>query len=62
MSKYYPPSYESNQFHCSHCGVFAAQRWAYILHWDKSNNAQATRPISIGNAAVEISTCLPLFP
>ena len=58
MSKYYPPSYESNQFHCSHCGVFAAQRWAYILPLDKSNNAQGHRPISIGNAAVEISTCL----
>ena len=25
--KYYPPKYKTNQFHCVHCGVFAAQHW-----------------------------------
>jgi hypothetical protein len=25
--KYYPPKYQSMQFHCIYCGVFAHQRW-----------------------------------
>lgn len=28
MEKYYPPKYGEKQFHCIHCGVFAAQSWA----------------------------------
>ncbi|CAD7491023.1 DUF4145 domain-containing protein [Aeromonas dhakensis] len=27
MSKYYPPTYEQKQFHCTHCGVYAKQEW-----------------------------------
>jgi hypothetical protein len=25
--KYYPPKYNTGQFHCVYCGVFAAQQW-----------------------------------
>lgn len=27
MSKYYPPTYDSEQFHCLLCGVYAKQYW-----------------------------------
>ncbi len=27
MTKYYPPKYQDEQFHCIHCGVFSAQKW-----------------------------------
>ena len=55
MSKYYPPSYGSEQFHCPYCSVFAAQHWRRILPRD--SGAMGNRPICIGNAEVEISTC-----
>ena len=31
MSKYYPPEYEEEQFHCLHCGVYAKQGWGNLL-------------------------------
>lgn len=31
-NKYYPPSYESNSFHCPHCNVFANQHWGEVAH------------------------------
>jgi len=30
MSKYYPPKDKAKQFHCIHCGVFAAQKWGVL--------------------------------
>jgi len=27
MQKYYPPEHQKKQFHCIHCGVYAAQNW-----------------------------------
>ncbi len=27
MQKYYPPEHQKKQFHCIHCGVYAAQFW-----------------------------------
>lgn len=27
MQKYYPPEHKKKQFHCIHCGVYAAQFW-----------------------------------
>jgi hypothetical protein len=26
-AKYYPPTYQENQFNCIHCNVFASQKW-----------------------------------
>ena len=57
MSKYYPPTYESDQFHCLHCRVFAAQRWAYILEWDGPLHSVTCEPVDISDIKVEISTC-----
>lgn len=57
MTEYYPPRYQSKQFHCPHCQVFAAQHWRHIVPWDKSRNAWGHQPIGIKNTDVEISTC-----
>lgn len=57
MSEYYPPSYESNQFHCPHCQVFAAQRWVYILECHASGHLVTNELVSIDDIKVEISTC-----
>ena len=34
MSKYYPPTFEEESFHCIKCGVYAKQSWhvLYIVH------------------------------
>lgn len=31
MNKYYPPVFEESKFHCILCGVFAKQRWGYLV-------------------------------
>lgn len=31
MSKYYPPTYKKEQFHCIHCGVYAKQEWRNLF-------------------------------
>ena len=58
MSKYYPPAYGSNHFHCPYCQVFAAQRWTNIVTWDISRNTWGTNAIRIGEVLVEVSRCL----
>lgn len=30
MSKYYPPRFDEEKFHCIHCGVFAKQTWGWL--------------------------------
>jgi len=32
MQKHYPPKHEEKQFHCIHCGVYAAQYWKAFLY------------------------------
>ncbi len=29
--KYFPAKYSTAQFHCPHCGVYAEQKWAYVI-------------------------------
>jgi len=31
MSKYYPPTFQAEEFHCLHCGVYAKQTWGNLL-------------------------------
>ncbi len=31
-SKYYPPTYNGNQFHCPYCNVFSKQKWFNIYY------------------------------
>ncbi len=31
MSKYYPPTFQEEQFHCIKCGVFAKQNWGNLV-------------------------------
>jgi hypothetical protein len=31
MSKYYPPAFKEQQFHCIHCGVYAKQYWNSLI-------------------------------
>lgn len=41
MSKYYPPVFNEEQFHCLHCGVYAKQYWSDLFdHY--SRNAMGT--------------------
>lgn len=41
MSKYYPPKFNENQFHCILCGVFARQNWG-TLKRDAGRSFMAT--------------------
>jgi len=31
MSKYYPPTYHEEQFHCIYCDVYAKQSWGHLI-------------------------------
>lgn len=43
MSKYYPPIFEEEQFHCIYCGVYAKQEWGVLCFG--YNNASVS-PVS----------------
>ncbi len=32
MTKYYPPTFKEDKFHCIHCGVFAKQNWGNLYY------------------------------
>ena len=53
MTEYYPPRYQSKQFHCPYCQVFASQYWATILPGDLEDLPE----ICIENTEVEVSIC-----
>jgi hypothetical protein len=40
MQKHYPPKHEEKQFHCIHCGVYAAQYWREFFF--RTQNGYAT--------------------
>ena len=54
MSEYYPPHYQSKQFHCPYCQVYASQRWIPIIGYDDYDDEIRIR---IEKADVEISIC-----
>ena len=58
MSKYYPPTYDHEQFHCPYCKVFAKQYWNYIIPTSKHDASFLTKTIGIKNATVEVSICI----
>lgn len=41
MSKYYPPTYDQEQFHCLHCSVYAKQHWSSLFN-HRSHQALGT--------------------
>ena len=53
MSEYFPPRYQSKQFHCPYCQVFASQYWTTILPCDFEDFPE----ICIENTEVEVSIC-----
>lgn len=58
MSEYYPPRYQSEQFHCLYCRVFAAQNWDGIISLTRPQIAgQVRTPIRIREDQVEVSFC-----
>ena len=58
MSQYYPPHYQSKQFHCLHCRVFAAQHWDVIMRARPPQIAgEVPMPLHIGKAMIEVSFC-----
>ena len=58
MSEYYPPCYQSKQFHCPYCQVFAAQHWDTIKRTHLPQIAgQVYMPIHIREDPVEVSFC-----
>ena len=53
MSEYYPPTYKSEEFHCRHCHVYAAQDWSTVY-------LQTKPEINLGHIEsirVEVSLC-----
>ena len=52
MSKYYPPTYQSEQFHCPYCYVYASQRWRVITYY-----SGGYQPITINEQEVKCSVC-----
>ncbi|TWT22446.1 DUF4145 domain-containing protein [Luteimonas marina] len=43
MSKYYPPTFSEKQFHCIHCGVYAAQQWIPLPF---SHSSSSSSPVT----------------
>ncbi|SIO22763.1 DUF4145 domain-containing protein [Paraburkholderia phenazinium] len=42
MTKFYPPKFKEQQFHCVHCGVFSAQYWGGFQY--RSQGSFLTHP------------------
>ena len=54
VSEYYPPRYQSKQFHCPYCQVFASQDWGFTFAYDEFDEIEK---IHIEKTHVEISIC-----
>ena len=57
MSKYFPPTYGSDQFHCPYCHVYASQYWTEIFSPAKLPSNYQTQPILIEEHRVTLSYC-----
>ena len=58
MSEYFPPKYQSKNFHCVYCHVYAAHHWWHVILYNKSKRSNTLAPVSIGPVEVEVSFCL----
>ena len=54
MSQYYPPRYQSQQFHCPYCQVFASQDWLSVAGYNEFHDEIRIR---IEKAGLESSIC-----
>jgi hypothetical protein len=45
MEKYYPPKHKEKQFHCIHCGVFAAQYWGPLYYNHRYSEFSLCEPL-----------------
>ncbi|MFD1218494.1 DUF4145 domain-containing protein [Microbulbifer celer] len=50
MQKYFPPTHLKQEFHCIHCGVFAAQHWRHFTYCVHDHS-----PIQVRN---DLSFCI----
>lgn len=60
MSEYYHPVYQSKQFHCPYCNVFASQEWSNIATISIKNTNQKIQgmlPVKNENKVIRTSTC-----
>lgn len=54
MSKYYPPTFEEEQFHCIHCGVYAKQYWNSLIRRTQAQSQSTDFTYSLCNHCYEI--------
>ncbi len=62
MSKYYPPNYKEDAFHCLHCDVYANQIWESIdsEYLGEYHEDQEDWQVKIDTKEVEYSLCTQL--
>lgn len=63
MSNYFPPKYQSRQFNCPYCHVYAHQRWESIAVYDPIEKQFIREPmipkaLSLKLGKVQVSSCL----
>lgn len=54
MSKHFPPKYQSDQFHCPYCNVYASQNWTDAL---VRAGGYQPRQLEVDRKKVELSIC-----
>ena len=57
MSEYFPPRYNSRNFHCPYCKVYASQLWRHVMSYFNSSPTSDFKPVRIESKEVEVSYC-----